>query len=54
MNTGLDIEITCEDGEWQIWTPDTTGGIIGSGPTEAEAKADAVRNMELLCDALRK
>jgi hypothetical protein len=42
-----------EDGEWQVWTPDdTVGAIIGTGKTESEAKADAVKNMEELCEVL--
>jgi len=48
----LDHEIVFEDGQWLIWTPDTTGGVIGVGKTELEAKADAVKNMEYLCEIL--
>lgn len=42
----LDYEIVEEDGLWLIWTPDNTGGVIGSGDTEKSAKADAVKNLE--------
>jgi hypothetical protein len=52
---GLDWEIVFNDGEWQIWTPDfnaSTGAIMGSGKTELEARADAVVNLEDLCETL--
>lgn len=51
-NTGLDYEIVENDGEWQVWTPDNTGGIIGTGKTEAEAIGNALCNMALLGNEL--
>lgn len=52
MNAGLDYEIVFNDGEWQLWTPDTTGAILGTGDTETAAKEDAIRNMEVACEKL--
>ncbi len=49
---GLDFEIVFSDGEWHVWTPDTTGAILGSGDTKLNARADAVKNMEHLCAVL--
>lgn len=56
MNAGLDYETTfCDgEGEWQVWTPDTTGAVLGSGKTEVEALCDAMRNMESLHAVLLK
>lgn len=51
---GLDFDGVWLDDEWQIWTPDMTGGVIGSGETFNEALADAVANMEALCAQLRR
>jgi hypothetical protein len=47
MNAGLDYEIViARDGDgFQIWTPDTTGGIIGSGDTPEEAVRNSIRNL---------
>lgn len=42
-----------ESQQWQVWTPfydGALGAILGTGKTELEAKADAVKNMELLCE----
>lgn len=50
--SGLDFEIVEEGNEFLVWTPDTTGAVVGSGKTVDEAKADAVRNMEHLCEVL--
>ena len=49
---GLDYEIVFDDGEFQLWTPDTTGAILGTGKTEIEAKESAIRNMEIACEQL--
>lgn len=59
MNTphGLDIEIVMdkEDGEWQVWTAGhRVGAIIGTGATVREAMRDALANMEVECEKLRK
>ena len=45
-------DVTGDD--WEVWTPAEygCGAIIGSGPTEQAAKADAVKNMEHLIDVL--
>jgi hypothetical protein len=48
----LDYEIVFNDGEWQLWTPDTTGAILGTGKTDTEAKEDAIRSMEATCEKL--
>lgn len=48
----LDYEIVFNDGEWQVWTPDTNGAILGTGATEIAAKEDAIRNMEATCEKL--
>ena len=48
----LDYEIVFSDGEYQIWTPDITGAILGTGDTEKAAKEDAIRNMEKTCEKL--
>ena len=44
---GLDYEIViARDGDgFQIWTPDTTGGIIGSGDTPEFAVRNAILNL---------
>ncbi len=51
----LDIEVTQDaDGEWHVWTPDETGGIIGSGPTEERAREQAALNCVQLAAELFK
>lgn len=51
-SAGLDYEIVFNDDEWQLWTPDITGAILGIGDTETEAKENAIRNMEVACEKL--
>lgn len=52
---GLDYEIIFDDeGEFQLWTPDTTGAILGCGKTEVEAMGDAINNMQALCAVLKE
>lgn len=58
-SAGLDYEMHCTEleQEWQVWTPfydGATGGILGTGKTKQEAKADAVRNMQWLCERLTR
>lgn len=48
----LDIEIVREGDEWQVWTPDAGGGIIGVGITEELARKDAARQCRAIADEL--
>lgn len=43
----LDYVWSADEGEWQIWTPDLTGGIIGIGNTKEEAAKSAIANLGL-------
>ena len=31
--------------QWQVWTPDTTGGCIGVGAGKSDALLNAINNM---------
>jgi len=50
MNTCLlDYEITPgDDDNFHVWTPDNTGGIIGTGDTREAAMLDAIKSMASL------
>ncbi len=47
-DTTIDFEITHLGGEFQVWTPDETGGCIGSGSTREEAIRDTIVGLGLL------
>lgn len=49
--SGLDwvmVETVDRETEWEVWTPDETGAVLGSGKTKAEAMLSAISNMALL------
>lgn len=44
---GLDYEIkqSKTDGDFEVWTPDESGGIIGIGATREEAAQNAIASL---------
>ena len=42
----LDYCVVENEGEWQVWTPDMTGAVIGSGPSKDDALLDAMDNLD--------
>jgi len=51
----IDYEIVRDNGgEFQVWTPDTTGAILGSGPTVEAAMQDAVKACEEFVAEIQK
>lgn len=60
MSQELDYKIIQErdygfgPGEFQVWTPDTTGACIGSGATHREAIRNAIESLRRTADNLEK
>jgi hypothetical protein len=49
----LDYQMLEDEGEWQIWTPDQSGGVLGSGASKAQALRDAISNCQALIAELK-
>jgi hypothetical protein len=52
----IDYEIVRDkdSGEFEVWTPDTTGAILGSGLTVEAAMQDVVKNCEAFVAEIQK
>lgn len=49
----FDVVFDRDEKEFQVWTPDNTGGIIGTGKTEREALMNCIENLKLTIAAIQ-
>ena len=50
----LEIVIIENEGEWQAWTPDTTGAIVGIGATREIATQNAIDTLHATANELTR